>query len=188
MNRRDALQMVAVMMGGLISAPTLAALTDGPLRAADAPGLNLTAEQENLLAEICETIIPATDTPGAKDAQVEKFIVRLVSDCYPKEYHDRFMAGLDRVDRESKALFGKPFTQAQPEQRVALLKKEEANAYADRKAGVKETPFFMMAKELTLFGFFTSEPGATKVLDYQWVPGKYEGCIPLKPGQRAWAT
>jgi hypothetical protein len=188
MNRRDALQLVAVMMGGLISAPTLAALTDGPLHPADASGFTLTAEQENLLAEICETIIPATDTPGAKDAQVEKFIVTLLRDCYPKEAQDRFMAGMERVDRESKSLFGKPFAQAQPEQRISVLKMEEANAAADRKAGVKDTPFFTMAKELTLFGFFTSEPGATKVLEYQWVPGKYEGCIPLKPGQRAWAT
>ncbi|MCY7352302.1 MAG: gluconate 2-dehydrogenase subunit 3 family protein [Cytophagaceae bacterium] len=188
MNRRDAIQMVAVMMGGLVSAPTLAALTEGPSRLAGAPGLTFTAEQESLLAEICETIIPTTDTPGAKDAQVEKFIMTLVSDCYPKEYQDRFMAGMSRVDRESKALHGKPFAQIQPEQRVSILKMEEANAYADRKEGMKETPFFMMAKELTLFGFFTSEPGATKVLEYQWVPGKFEGCIPLKPGQRAWAT
>ncbi len=188
MNRRDALQMVAVMMGGLISAPTLAALTDAPARPAGAPILKFTAEQESLLAEICETIIPATNTPGAKDAQVEKFIMTLLADCYPKEYQDRFMVGMERVDRESKTLFGKPFAQAQPEQRIALLKMEEGNAYADRKAGVKETPFFMTAKELTLFGFFTSEAGCTKVLDYQWVPGKYEGCIPLKPGQRAWAT
>lgn len=188
MNRRDAIQMVAVMMGGLVSAPTLAALAKVPGHPAGAPGLSFTAEQESLLAEICETIIPTTDTPGAKDAQVEKFIMTLLSDCYPKEQQDRFMAGMNRVDQESKSLHSKPFAQIQPEQRVGILKKEEANAYAQRKAGAKETPFFMMAKELTLLGFFTSEAGATKVLDYQWVPGKFEGCIPMKPGQRAWAT
>lgn len=48
-------------------------------------------------------------------------------------------------------------------------------------------PFFKMMKELTLLGYFTSEPGATKALAYVPVPGKFEGCVPLKPGQKAWA-
>jgi len=44
-----------------------------------------------------------------------------------------------------------------------------------------------MIKELTLFGFFTSEPGMTEVLEYVEIPGRFEGCVELKPGQKAWA-
>lgn len=48
--------------------------------------------------------------------------------------------------------------------------------------------YFSMMKQLTLLGFFTSEPGATKALRYAAVPGKYEPCIPYKKGDKAWAT
>ncbi|HAK76772.1 MAG TPA: twin-arginine translocation pathway signal, partial [Runella sp.] len=42
-------------------------------------------------------------------------------------------------------------------------------------------------KELTVTGYFTSEIGATKALEYLPIPGRFEGCVPLKPGQKAWA-
>ena len=47
--------------------------------------------------------------------------------------------------------------------------------------------YFTMMKQLTLFGFFTSEVGATEVLRYEAVPGSYEGCAPYN-GEPAWAT
>jgi hypothetical protein len=42
-------------------------------------------------------------------------------------------------------------------------------------------------KQLTLFGFFTSEPGSTRVLRYRPVPGKYKGIVPYKKGETSWA-
>jgi hypothetical protein len=45
-----------------------------------------------------------------------------------------------------------------------------------------------MIKELTLSGFFSSEVGATKVLRYVAVPGKFIGSYPYKKGEKAWAT
>ena len=51
-------------------------------------------------------------------------------------------------------------------------------------------PFILMMKELTMLGFFTSEPGATQVLQYVPVPGAYKGCVPLSEAGngRTWAT
>jgi hypothetical protein len=49
-------------------------------------------------------------------------------------------------------------------------------------------PFIVELKELTLLGFFTSEPGATKVLQYNQVPGPYKGCVPVGEVGRTWAT
>jgi hypothetical protein len=45
-----------------------------------------------------------------------------------------------------------------------------------------------MIKELTLWGYFSSEPGATIALRYSAVPGRYEGCVPYTAGDKAWAT
>ena len=43
-------------------------------------------------------------------------------------------------------------------------------------------------KDLTLLGYFTAEVGATQALRYDPVPGAYRGSVPLRPGDRAWAT
>ena len=48
--------------------------------------------------------------------------------------------------------------------------------------------FVMAMKELTMLGFFTSQPGATQVLQYEAVPGGYSGCQPLSEVGRTWAT
>jgi hypothetical protein len=189
MNRRNALQMVATMMGGVMITPALADVLEGrrPMPTGT-QALVFSSQEEALIAEIADVIIPTTDTPGAKAAGVAPFINTIVSDCYPKDYQERFKAGLAKVERECTAAFGKSFVNATTEQRTVILKIQESNAYADRKAGVKDTPFWFMIKELTVSGYFTSEIGCTQALAYEWVPGRYEGCVPLKPGQKAWAT
>ncbi|MFZ5999973.1 MAG: gluconate 2-dehydrogenase subunit 3 family protein, partial [Bacteroidota bacterium] len=60
---------------------------------------------------------------------------------------------------------------------------------AAEKAGeAKDRPFILMTKELTVSGFFTSEVGATQVLQYAPVPGAYHGCVPLAEVGKTWAT
>jgi hypothetical protein len=72
------------------------------------------------------------------------------------------------------------------------VKKIHGEAVAAEKSENKpeKRPFILMTKELTMLGFFTSQPGATQVLQYEAVPGSYKGCIPLsEAGQgRTWAT
>lgn len=48
--------------------------------------------------------------------------------------------------------------------------------------------FFRTMKELTVLGYYTSQPGATKELRYLQVPGRYDGCVPFAKVGRAWAT
>ena len=62
---------------------------------------------------------------------------------------------------------------------------EAVNAEADN-----ERPFILTLKELTMLGFFTSEPGASQVLQYSPVPGAYKGCVPVSEAGngKTWAT
>ncbi|WP_149239782.1 gluconate 2-dehydrogenase subunit 3 family protein [Dyadobacter sp. 32] len=198
MKRRDALSRVALLMGGAISAPTMLAFLEGCKSANETSGgiaFPFSAEQKNLVAEIAEIIIPKTDTPGAKDAKVGEFIEMMLKDCYAAKDQDSFAAGL-------KELEGKNFLKASPAEQVTLLTAMEKTAKEDMaktgeekkkatEAGKEYTdpgvPFFRLVKELTLLGYFTSEEGATKALEYVPVPGRYDGCIDLKPGQKAWA-
>ena len=74
-------------------------------------------------------------------------------------------------------------------QKTELLSEVDKEAAAYAKDKKKEDPnhYFSLMKQLTLLGYFTSEVGATQALRYVAVPGKYEGCIDYKKGDRAWA-
>lgn len=163
------------MMGGMLSAPTLAGAMGRITNTG--PSVAVTAEQETLLAEVADVIIPTTSTPGAKAAGAEKFIVRVMRDCYPKSDQDKFYAGLAKLDADSKTKFGKGFVELTLPEKNEMVKQTMTD----------DKPFFLRLKELTTTGYFTSEIGATKALEYLPVPGQFNGCVPLKPGQKTWA-
>lgn len=168
MNRREAVQLVSLAVGAFLShgvAPKLAAQ-------ADAGGA-----VETLLAEVADVIIPTTDTPGAKAAGVEKFILRVVRDCFKTEERQKFYAALDTLDEDSRKKFSKTFVALTEAEKVELVK----FTAAQRKA------FFSSLRQLVVTAYFNSEIGATQALAYLPVPGKFQGSVPLAPGQKAWA-
>ncbi|CAN5819170.1 gluconate 2-dehydrogenase subunit 3 family protein [soil metagenome] len=189
-SRREAMLRVGVLMGGVISAPALSILSGCQTRTTPATeGRIFNADQERIIAEVAELIIPATDTPGAKDAQVPEFISVMIQDCYPEQDQQRFREGVDQLEQNSQQAYNRSFVDLDQEQQVQLLTQAETDARTqweqNREAG---TPFFRLIKELTLIGYFTSEPGATKALAYVQNPGSYNGCTTMEPGQKAWAT
>jgi hypothetical protein len=186
MNRREALSRVALIMGGTVlgAEAFLSGCTTG------ATGLKFTKDDIAFLNEIGETILPATNTPGAKEAKVGEFMTVIVNDCYETKDQTAFMAGLKKLNEASNKASGKTFMQATIEQRHSLLVDldKEATAFQKTKKPEETKHYFTMLKELTLWGFFSSEVGATKALRYIAVPGKYEGTVPYKKGDKAWAT
>ncbi|MBV9988483.1 MAG: gluconate 2-dehydrogenase subunit 3 family protein [Chitinophagaceae bacterium] len=187
MNRREALSSVALLLGGTIIGAE--AFLSGCKTKTDA-GTSFTASDVSLLDEVAETILPATSTPGAKAAKVGEFMTVIVRDCYEPKDQQVFMEGMKKLEDSSKKVNGKSFMESTPEQRHALLVALDGEQKAYQKDKKKDDPnhYFRMMKELTLWGYFTSEVGATKALRYVAVPGKYEGCIPYKKGDKAWAT
>jgi len=188
-DRREALRKTALLMGAAVSASALTGILQG---CKATPELTYTPQfftddQARIITEVAEIIIPRTDTPGAKDTGVPGFIDLMLKDCYSKEDQDRFLAGLTAFDEEAKKAYGDSFIYCKPEQQVELVKKIHSEALAKKE---EKRPFILMAKELTLLGFFTSEPGATQVLQYVAVPGSYKGCIPLAEAGngKTWAT
>lgn len=193
MDRREALRKTALLMGAAVSASALTGILQG---CKATPELTykpvfFTEDQARMVMEVAEIIIPKTDTPGAKDAGLPGFIDLMLKDCYKKEDQDRFIAGLTSFDEEAKKAYGDSFIYCKPEQQVEFVTKVHAAALAEAKENKEaKRPFILMAKELTLLGFFTSEPGATQVLQYIAVPGSYKGCIPLAEAGngKTWAT
>jgi len=149
-------------------------------------------EHENILAEIADTIIPDTDTPGAKKAGVGPFIVMMINDCYPESAKIVVINGVNEIQKRSKSNYKKDFILLSLEDRESLLKKMEEEVKNKKEASKAEskgvsTEFFTLIRELTLFGYFTSEIGATQALSYVAIPGRYEECTILEKGQKAWA-
>lgn len=189
MNRREAISKVALLVGGsVIGAEMFMNLACSP-HAAKVNDL-FDEDQMALLDEVAETILPATSTPGAKEAGVGRFMTVMVQDCYTPEDQKVFLKGLSDLDGKSKKEIGKGFMDATPQQRTALLTRldKEQKDWQEKKPAEAPNHYFTMMKQLTLLGFFTSEVGATKALRYIAVPGRFDGCIPYKKGDRAWAT
>src|SRR5579859_3158113 len=191
-DRREALRKTAMLMGAAVSASTVSAFL---YSCKSAPDLNykpvfFSEDQARLVSEVAEIILPKTDTPGAKDVGVPNFIDMLVKDCYKEEDQKNFLDGLAQFNEAARKELGDSFVLSSAEKQLAYVKKVHDEAVNAAKNDPKaKRPFILKLKELTMLGYFVSEPGATKVLQYLPVPGAYHGCIPLAEAGngKAWA-
>lgn len=187
MNRRDAIGRVALIMGGtLIGAEFL--ISGCKPNAAKVADL-FDTDHVAFLNEVGETILPATSTPGAKAADVGNFMAIMVRDCYEPADQEVFLKGLSKIDDAATTKFSKKFMDLDATQRTLLLTDldKEQKEYSKTKKPKDPNHYFRMIKELTLLGYFTSEVGCKQALRYVPIPGRYDGCIPYKKGDRAWA-
>lgn len=191
MDRRQALQRAGLVLGYAISAPVIAGIMNGCKSTPDLTykPVFFTEEQAGLVSEVTAIIIPKTDTPGAKEVGVPAFIDQLIKQCYKKEDQDRFIAGLAEFDEGAKKAYGDSFLDLETAKQKEYVKKTHDAALDASKAGtVKDKPFILMVKELTVVGFYTSEEGASKILQYAPVPGAFHGCVPMAEVGKTWAT
>lgn len=193
MNRREALSQVTLIMSGtVVGAQAFLASCSTPKKR-EIIGL-LDENQVNLLNEIGETILPATtSSPGAKQADVGMFMNDIVTDCLDAQEQQIFLGGFTKIDESSQKNYHKNFMDLVEEERHDLLLalEDESRAYAKamKESGQPDADqhYYSMYKQLTVWGFFSSEIGATKALRHIAVPGRYDGCIPLEEGQKAWS-
>ncbi|MGA0558513.1 gluconate 2-dehydrogenase subunit 3 family protein [Larkinella sp. VNQ87] len=171
MERRKALQSLAVAIGGLVSLPGWAN-TWNPATIPAGPTL-LAPKADALLADIAETIIPATDTPGAKALGVHTFIQKIVTDCLEPSAQETLTKGLAEVDTLAQKTYSKPFASLDASQRTELLKAMSQSTEPVQK------DFFSLVKGLTIRGYMTSEYVMNNIVHYQMIPGHYYGCVPV---------
>ncbi|WP_316811165.1 gluconate 2-dehydrogenase subunit 3 family protein [Pedobacter heparinus] len=229
MNRREAVRNVAFLMGGALSATTIGVFLEGcNSPSTKTAGSLFTDEQQKLITEIADIIIPTTSSPGAKDAGVGPFISLMLKDCYPDEAQKAFVKGLEDLDKQAKEEHKKSFMELSVAQRQELLGKvrdatvaatkaekenldkqeqaekdkqktnpaDQAKSQTENAGNISILPkdkpsmeprFFSIIRDLTLLGYFTSEVGATQAYAFVEIPGRYDGCVDLKPGQKVWS-
>jgi hypothetical protein len=194
MDRREAIKRTAWLMGGAVSAPAILGILKGckAKPTLDWKPTFLTEEQGLLVSQVSEIIIPKTDTPGAKDVGVPGFIDQMLEEIYSKDDQDNFIKGLTSFSDDAKKQYGDPFVELDEARQVEFVTAQHEAAIKEQKETKPSPPrpFILAIKELTMLGYFTSEPGATQVLQYEAVPGAYKGCLPLSEAGngKTWAT
>jgi hypothetical protein len=188
MDRRELLHRASMLLGGAISASAASGILAGCV---STPGDGtmttfLTEEEKRTVTAMSDQIIPRTDTPGAVDAGVPAFFDKMLAGYYQEKERTIIRSGLRQVATDAAELRGKPFAELTSDEQVTLMKEYDREAYAPRPAG-SDPHFFRMMKELTVLGYCTSEPGATKLLKYAAVPGPYRGDVPVSEVGKAWA-
>ena len=211
MDRRELLKMITLATGALVVGGE-AFLTG--CKTADEKVTTFTANEIALLDEVGETIIPATNTPGAKAAKVGEFMKTMVNDCYSRPEQKAFTEGMATLDKACKDVNGKTFMECTPQQRHDFLVtlEKEAKEHNDKNVTIDKSRraeyenihqkvpskdqkdfesspkhYYTLMKQLTLLGFFTSKTGMTETLRHMPVPGKYDGEYAYNKGDKAWA-
>lgn len=184
MNRRDALKKSALLSAYAFSASTVAGILTGcnadPGVAVWKPAF-FTSEQNSMLISLIDTILPKSDTPGASDVGVHKFIDKLMVDyCTDTEKED-FKLGL------TKAMEAKPEDMTAYLTGLAKEAEENDRAKSEGVDDYKSREFFTQLRSLTFMAYFRSEEVGTNVLAYDPIPGGFIGCYPLEETKgRAW--
>ena len=206
MDRRELLKMIAVLTGGVVVGGEV--FLSGCTNTEKSAAAFSTADI-SFLDEVAETILPATKTPGAKAAAVGQFMTVIVNDCYTEKDQKVFHDGMKKLDEACNKMHGHSFMKASPQERHDLLvsidneaksykktrddfnkeqnkKEEEAKTQGNKDYRKEEMDnhYFLLMKQLSLWGYFTSEAGM-KAQRYIPVPGRYEGCIDYKKGDKS---
>lgn len=137
---------------------------------AQAPLISLDAGQMASLTKLSDFLIPRTDTPGAVDAGCPAFVAgRIVQ--LPCEKRTAVEAGLNHIGR---------------------LLAHAADWASLHEAAAREDSSVMATlsqlRDWILFGYYTSEPGATQELLYEPVPGRYDPDVPVTAETRLYSS
>jgi hypothetical protein len=171
MKRRSAVKNMAMVLAGLGTIPAWVSCWKPD---ANSQMVALSSFDESLLAEIVGTIIPETDTSGAKSLEVNQFILRMLHDCYDEEALASLKHGLVQTEKVAKDSFGKTFAALAPQER------EEVLVRLTQSAEPEDTKAIGLIKGLTIRGYLNSEYVMVNLLGYSMIPPAYNGCLPLE--------
>ena len=155
---------------------------------------SLDAHQNATIVAMIDLAIPETDTPGAKGARVNEFIDLILTEWATPEEKSHFLDGLADIDKQSNDLYGKKFVDSSAAQQETLLRSIDDVAMANRRRPVRhgntvpesdaqmKGPFWVVFKNITIHGYYTSQVAFEKELKLTISPGAQHGCVPIGSG------
>lgn len=176
-NRRNAVKQFVIVAGGVIILPQWMVSCGESDTITHQTSFSL--PEQKLLASITDTIIPAGNSVGALAVGVDKFLQKLIDDCYEKDAQENVKAQLRSLNTIAEQKYKRPFTKCtQKEKEELLLKLSTSESKAEK-------DFFTLIKSETIRGFNTSQKVMQEFLGYQVAPGHYYGCVDVKPTDHA---
>ncbi len=187
MNRRKAIAGMTALVGGAFAANYFYKNTKNEK-------ISSIHDEKLLIAELADTIIPRTDTPGAKDVNSEEIIILLLDDCANRKTQNNFIRGLENVKSLSHSVYHKDFISCSKKERESILTQMEKDEKPfNGIIGKVKSKFFgdgfiATLKEYTANAYCTSMKGATEGLQYVLIPGKRIACVDRAKNEKSWAT
>lgn len=172
-DRRSAIRQLLFVSAGIAILP--ACLQDDKAKSSVLlKNMKLSGAQEKMLEELTETIIPATDTPGAKAIYAHLFVLKMLDDCRSKKDQEQFMKGMELFEKKSKEELKKSFADATPAEREKWIAALEKAKDIDPALAM----FYQSTRGYTIEAYTSSKFYLTNVQVYKLVPGKFKGCMP----------
>jgi hypothetical protein len=187
MNRREVLRYTALGSGTAVFAPLLSSILSGCGKSAIESADNyqpvaFTPAQMELVKDVANTILPATDTPSATDVNVHIVIDEIVGKTYSEEDKKVYLDGFSALEKWLEIKGYRDLTAEEKETMLTELEKEGAE-----NAEQVQTAYLHFKQQVIAF-YLTSERIAENELNYLPVPGVYEPCIKLEEvGNKKWA-
>lgn len=195
MDRREFLESIAgisALLPGLSLLPlgqqAFAAAVHERAKAAAALG-TLTPAEDAAVSCIAEILLPQTDTVGASQVGVNRFIDLLLTESMLERDRGRFLEGLAAIDARSRSLYGAPVAAARKEDQEALIRELDGQLPARaptraQQAVLDQQPVtaargYELLKRLVIYAYFTSEPVAKDLINAPIIPGRYDGCVSI---------
>ena len=172
-SRRTALRQMVFTSAGLLLIPSC--MQDRSKASILLKNFSITTEQEAMLAELTESIIPKTSTPGAKDIYAHLFVLKMVDDCGNEDEQKKFVKGMEAFEKFVKEKNGQSFLESDVTQRLAVLEEFEKN----KGLNDDKTFFYNATKSLTIQAYTSSKFYLTNVQVYEMVPSRWHGCVPV---------
>jgi gluconate 2-dehydrogenase subunit 3-like protein len=177
MNRRKAIKNLVIVSGGLITLPQW--MQSCGISDTNVHQTSFSIAEQKTLAAVTDTIIPEGNGIGALSMEVDKFLQKLIDDCYEKEAQDNVKTQLKGLDESAKQTHKKSFSECTQVQREELLLK-----FSSPENKVQQD-FFNLMKSETIRGFNTSQKVMQEYLGYKIAPGYYYGCVDVKTSDHA---
>jgi len=171
MNRRAAINSVLILSLGAIVLPSYGRDSQPLIKLKN---IALTADEENMVMQLSDLIIPKTNFIGAEDVKAHEFVLKMSDDCFDPEKQNKFTRGLKQFYKLAKEKYGQSFKNCKPVQQNEWLQ----NVEKKKELSDELVFFYETTKRYTLQAFTSSKEYMTDVAKYKMLPGSdFKGCV-----------
>lgn len=190
-NRRQFIKKIGLSLSGLAACSLVAGNGISSALAysfkdnsADITGQTFNKNQMKILKSIADTILPETDTPSGAALDCHGFVDHQLKHCHSQLQRKQSITIVEKINKFSRDHYQQSFVLMSPMEKAQVL----TNIEALKGFSTQDKQHFKLLKALIIFGFFTTEVGATQALNYQAVPGGFQGSIPYTKQSKAWGS